>query len=636
MNEIEEIKARIDIVDFIGRYVTLQKAGRAYKALCPFHNERTPSFIVSPDRQSWHCFGACGTGGDVISFVMRREGMEFGDALRLLAERAGVTLSPKGARAEEDAHQGRLYAANEAAAQFFHGLLVEGEAGRQARQYLEGRGVDSLTAEMFLLGYSPPAWEALREHLRERGFSDEEMLAAGLVVQGERGLHDRFRGRLMFPIRDTKGRVIGFGGRVLDGGAWAGAGPAGPKYLNTAQTPIFDKGAVLYALDRARDAIRREGRAVIVEGYMDAIAAHQSGFDNVVASMGTALTERQVRLLKRLTAEVVLALDADAAGSEAAVRGHDVVRAALEEEGAVPVVNWRGLVGYQSVTAVELRVAVLPEGRDPDEVIRESPDRWQELVQSAKPVLEYRLEAAAAAQDLSDPRGRSRLVQEYLPLLTAVADPVVRAHYIQRLSRLALVSESELAAVLGRGKRARSGAPVLREPAAYERHGDAREEFLLGLLLQHPQLREEGLAVSEDLFWGNENRQLLSAWKQHEGIEAVKEALPLELHPYLERLSQRRLPSFDMKEARAALVDCRERLERRRLEAEKQALDALLADREEELGPAALVQAISAEVEDERVREAVRLQMRDLELGLRLHAKERSSGGDPVEARADD
>ena len=315
MNEVEEIKARLDIVDVVGQYVQLQKAGRSFKANCPFHSEKTPSFIVSPERQSWHCFGACGSGGDVFSFVMRREGIEFVEALRLLAARAGVALPEQRRSPEEDRQRERVHSANEAAARWYHELLVKNDMGEKAWEYVQGRGIDAPTAEAFLIGYSPPSWEATREHLRERGYSDAELLAASLLVEGEKGLHDRFRGRLMFPIRDARGRFAGFGARALDERTTPDGGPPGPKYLNTAQTAVFDKGSMLYALDRAQDGIRREGQAVIVEGYMDVIAAHQRGFDNVVATMGTSLTERQVRLLKRQTRSIVLALDADAAGA---------------------------------------------------------------------------------------------------------------------------------------------------------------------------------------------------------------------------------------------------------------------------------------------------------------------------------
>ncbi len=625
MNEVEEIKARLDIVDIVGQYVQLQKAGRTFKAPCPFHSERTPSFIVSPDRQSWHCFGACGTGGDIFSFVMRKEGLEFPDALRMLAERAGVRLQERHVSREQDRARERLYAVNQAACQHFRKLLAASPAGKQAYGYLERRGIDEATAERFGLGYSAPAWEALREHLATLGFSDHEMLSAGLLVEAEGRLHDRFRGRLMFAISDVKGRVIGFGARALD--------DSQPKYINTSQTALFDKGGLLYALDRAQQGIRREGRAVVVEGYMDAIAAHQHGFDNVVAQMGTALTERQVRLLKKLAGEIVLALDADAAGSQAMLRGHEVIREALRgSEKTVPVVSWRGLVRYQEAASVNLRVAVLPDGQDPDDVIRAGPDLWRSLIEGARPILDYRLEAASAVHDLNDPRGRSSVVQEFLPLLSAVADPVVRAHYVQRLSRISLLGEEELSAMLARGiPRPSAGVAVNPAAGASASRGDQREEFLLALLLRYPELRPQAIGLPEELLWESENRQILAAWKQGPELEAVKSAVPLELGPHLERLTFRTLPAFDAMEAVEALRDCTAKLKRRALEVEKQAITALLASRQEELGAAALVGAAgSAPAEDESARELADLQIRDMETGLKLHGKERSGGADAV------
>ena len=342
MTVVDDVKQRVDIVEVVGQYVQLLKAGRNFRALCPFHSERTPSFFVSPERQSWHCFGACGIGGDVLSFVMKKEGVEFGEALRLLAERAGVRLPER--REEETAAWERSRQANEAAAQFFHHALLNSEAGQGGKRYLEERGLDLKTMQAFQLGFSPPGWDNLCRYLRERGFRDEELLAAGLATAGDRGLRDLFRQRIIFPIADQRGRVVGFGGRAF---APKGEEEAQPKYLNTPQTPLFDKGSLLYALDRAQEEIRRQGSAVIVEGYMDAIAAHQHGFSNVVASMGTALTERQVRLMKRFTRDVVLALDADTAGQEATLRA----------------------VEYQQLLGRDIRVVILPEGRDPDQEI---------------------------------------------------------------------------------------------------------------------------------------------------------------------------------------------------------------------------------------------------------------------------
>ncbi len=614
MNEVEEIKARLDIVEVISGYVQLQKAGRTFKAPCPFHSERTPSFIVSPDRQSWHCFGACSTGGDVITFIMKREGLEFPEALRLLADRAGVRLPERRVSEERNRANERLYSANEAAAHFYRETLLA-EQGAGARDYLTNRGVDEPTIEAFLVGLSPPGWETLKEHLTSLGFTAKELLSVGLLVEGERGPYDRFRNRLMFSIRDVKGRVIGFGARALDPSA-----EGQPKYINTAQTPLFDKGGTLYALDCALDAIRKQECAVVVEGYMDAIAAHQSGFENVVAQMGTALTERQVTQLKRSARRIVLALDADAAGSEAMARGHDVFRAANDEsDGSVPVVNWRGLVTYQESAAVDLRVAVLPEGRDPDDVIRADPEVWRTLIDEARPVLDFRLEAAARAHNLGDAHERSQVVQEFLPLLTAVSDPVVRAHYLQRLSRLSMVTEEEITTMLRTRTKSGRSTQVIA-PAARR---DQREEFILALVLRYPELRKDALDISETLFWESENRQVLAAIRRNVEEDA-KSGLPPEIEPHFERLNLRKLPPFDLKQAREALLDAVDNLQRRELAAEKRATSALLANREEELGSPAVAQVVARpvdELETEEARDLVELQLRDMETGLRLHGK---------------
>ncbi len=621
MNEIEEIKSRIDIADFIGQYVPLQKAGRSFKAPCPFHSERTPSFIVTPDRQSWHCFGACGTGGDVISFVMRNDGLEFPDALKLLAERTGVKLRERRVSEEDDRRRARLVAANEAAADWFSCLLVE-PGGRAALEYLERRGIDSAAAKTFRLGYSPPEWHGLQERL-SNSFSDQELLDAGLLVKGDSSTHDRFRGRLMFAIADAKGRVVGFGARALD--------DSQPKYLNTQQTALFDKGGLLYMLNASQESIRNGGQAVIVEGYMDAIAAHQHGFNNVVAQMGTALTERQVRLAKKLAPVVVLALDADAAGIEAAARGYDVVQqtASQAAAGVVAAVDWRGLVSYQQTAAVELRIATLPAGRDPDDVIRADPEAWRSLIEKASPVLDYRLQTAASRVDLTSPLGRSALAGEFLPLLAPVSDPIVRATYLQKVSRLTGTSERDLSVLLSQSRSRRTTTREQVQPlAAAGRVRDVRrEEFVLSLLLRFSTLRAEGLEFSEDLLWRSENRELLSAWKASPDVGDMSDGLVEELRLHLECVMNQAVPSFNDKEALLALVDCRTRLETRNVEMEKQTTGALLAAQEEEIGATALVEATPGDVPGGALA-------RDMEAGLKLHNKERSHGPNAVESGA--
>ncbi len=580
MGTIEDVKERIDIVDLVSQYVALKKAGRGYTALCPFHSERTASFHVDPSRQTWHCFGACGTGGDIFRFIMKKDGVEFRDALHTLAERAGVALDQR-RDPVEDAHRARLYEINEAAAAFFHSTLLTSDA---ARAYLDERRLADSSVERFQLGYAPNSWEALLQHLAARGFDAKDVRNAGLAVEGDRGAYDRFRHRLMFPIRDDRGRIAGFGGRMLPGDA-LGAGDVHAKYVNTAQSPIFDKGSLLYALDLAKDAIRAQG-AVIVEGYMDAIAAHEHGFANVVASMGTALTERQVALLKRYTRSLTLALDADAAGSEATLRGVEVVAGAVDRE-STPQVDWRGVIRQQETLAADIRVLTMPAGRDPDETIRAEPDRWRALVAEARPVLDHLFESAASRHDLSSPRERSDVAAQLLPLVAAVGDRVVQSHYLQRLARIVQVDEQTLRLDL---RRARSAAtprraastgpgeldiPRVVNPVVH----DAREEFCLALLFRYPELRAEGLDMTPELFGQSENRALFDAWIEwsDEG-ESFEASLTPDLRPQFERVVNLDLPSFDDDALVRALRSTIGRIEQQRLRLAKRASVAVISD----------------------------------------------------------
>ncbi len=429
MGVVDEIKERLDIVDVIGAYVPLQKAGRYYRALCPFHAEKTPSFYVFPDSQRWHCFGACGEGGDIFTFVMKREGWDFATALEELARRAGVVLRPRTPeQARMDEENARLQAAVAEAARYYHHLLLHAPEAARAREYLARRGLSSETVLRFQLGYSLPAWDALRAYLTGRGFTPDELVRAGLLVEREDGsTYDRFRDRLMIPIRDPHGATVGFGARTLDADGV-------PKYINSPQTPLFDKGRLLFGLDMARDAIRREDCVVVVEGYMDVMQAHQAGFGNVVAQMGTALTEAQVRLLKRHTRRLILALDPDAAGVQATLRGLEVAREAMDRE-LTPVFNPRGLVGFERRLDAEIRVLTLPAGHDPDDLIRQDPDRWPALVRESLPVVEFVLQQLLRQTDLEDAKARARVVEAMLPLLRDVGDPVERETYAQKVAR---------------------------------------------------------------------------------------------------------------------------------------------------------------------------------------------------------
>jgi DNA primase len=558
MGVIDEVKDRLDIVEVISSYVPLQKSGRNYKALCPFHSEKTPSFVVFPDSQRWHCFGACGEGGDVFTFVMKREGWDFRTALEELARRAGVELRPRTpaqAQAEEEADRLREILA--AAAQYYHHLLCHAPEVDAARAYIGRRGLSDEAVERFLLGYSLPSWEGARAYLTERGYTVEELVKAGLLVQREDSgtTYDRFRDRLMIPIRDGQGRVIGFGARTLD--------PEGrPKYINSPQTPLFDKGRTLFGLDLARQTIRREDRAVIVEGYMDVMQAHQAGFANVVAQMGTALTEPQLRQLQRYTRRLVLALDPDAAGIQATLRGVEVAREVLEQEWE-PIFDPRGLVGYEARLGAEIRVLRLPRGQDPDDLIREDAQRWAALVEEAAPVVDFYLQILLEGIDLDDTKAKARVVDRLLPVLRAVANPVEREDYVQKIARVlrldARAVQSRLRSTGHRRARPQRSIARARDQSPRGIVEADLEGYCLAALLQRPgilsqvneALRESQLEpLRGQDFQDVGDRAIFEAWEallatgHPVSIEALGADLPTELHTRLEELHTSEAPQL--------------------------------------------------------------------------------------------
>jgi DNA primase catalytic core len=428
----------------VGETVQLKKAGTTFKGLCPFHGEKTPSFTVTPGRDSWKCFG-CGLGGDVFSFVMQRDGVTFPDALRTLATKAGVEIDERTKR--EDAHRARLRDVMETAIAFYHQVLTSTNMGRPALDYLKGRGFTEETISTFQLGWAPDGWDTMsRKLVEKRGIRPDELVEAGLASPARSpqrgvGVIDKFRGRVLFPIRDQNGTATGMGGRIL-GAEGEGGRDTGPKYLNTPGTPLFDKSRSLYLIDKAKGAMRKSGQAVIVEGYTDALMAHQAGFDNVVASLGTALTPGQVALLTRYAKRIALAYDVDAAGQKAGTFGVQALQ---------------GLIGQLAVTETgieldEVRVVRMPDGKDPDELLRDTPDRWREEVRTAQPIVEYLVDTYARTYDLKTPGGKARFVDALMPTIRAVPNPVMRDAYLQLVHRVSGVEERVLLEVL-RGNR---------------------------------------------------------------------------------------------------------------------------------------------------------------------------------------
>ena len=504
-----EVKQKLGLVELIGETVQLRKAGASYKGLCPFHNEKTPSFTVTPARESWKCFG-CGRGGDLFNFVMEREAIDFPEALRRLAARAGVELSERTSR--EDARRKRLREVLDSAIAFYHRILTESRHGQPALDYMRSRGFTDATISTHQIGYAVDAWDTLARSLVERrGFTVDELETAGLVTrrQGRRGgAYDRFRGRIIFPIRDASGNATGLGGRIIGTEQRAAdARDPGPKYLNSPATALFDKSRTLYLIDRAKGAIRRQGFAVLVEGNTDALMAHQQGFDNVVGTLGTALTAAQIELVTRYAPRIALAYDVDPAGQGAATFGATELSALV---GEIERSAHKGRL-------TDVAVVRLPDGRDPDEVMRDDPDAWRAATAEPMPIIEYLIDTHAKRHDPRTINGREKLVAAVMPTIRRVTNPTQRDGYLQLLARRSGVEErvlleelrrpEEAARVIGRPSDAHVGArinleavlssPDALDPESVDRLIRRAEFSLLRLLLLRPHLRDELAAADQ-------------------------------------------------------------------------------------------------------------------------------------------
>lgn len=468
MTPVEEIKERLNIVDVVGEYVQLKKTGANHKGLCPFHNETTPSFSVSETKQFYYCFG-CGKGGDMFSFVEEVEGMEFAEVLRALAVKANVEL--KAVNPKDQNEKTRLIDCNTAAAQFFVATLRQADAAEVARSYIAGRALKDETVQAFRLGYAPDSWDKLINFLKGKKFTPQEIEQAGLVVRSEKNnsVYDRFRGRLMFPIHNAHGNVIGFTARTLK------ADEKGAKYINTPQTKVYNKSAAIYGLHLAKKAIQRADAVVLVEGNMDVVKAHQAGFTNVVASSGTALTDTQVRLLKRYTSNVILAFDGDAAGVRAAWRGMEI---AIKQ-------------------GMNIKVLQLPEGQDPDDVITTDPAAFKQLASEARPFMDFAFEHILSSLDMNQVADKKQAASELLPMIALFPDQIEQTHYLQRLADTVQVDMHVLQEKLqpfASGGQSRPAQQQPAQPQAPERNSlhHMMHERLLALLLTHPSLMSRG------------------------------------------------------------------------------------------------------------------------------------------------
>lgn len=489
MSTIDEIKSRIDIVDLVSEAgVKLRHAGKNYTGFCPFHdNKKTPAFVVWPESGTWRCFGQCNEGGDIFKFVMKRENIDFKEALDKLAARAGVEVpsftkeSPQ--QKEENEHLRKLL---EDALIFYRRHLL---ANTDILNYLrQKRGLTDASIETFGLGYAPRSWDSALTYFTQRGYRERDLLDVGLISDRESGgFYDRFRHRIMIPIRDATRRMTGFGARIVDPDDV-------PKFLNSPETILFSKGKLLYGLDRAHKAIRSTDQAVIVEGYLDVIALHQAGYENVVSPMGTALTEDQMRLLKKFTRRIVLALDPDTAGQKAILRGLDVARAAMDRTGELDF-DARGLLRSEARLQADLRVATLPDDLDPDEIVARNRDEWAELIENAKPIVTHVMETLATGQNINDPKVKNQIAAQVLPLIEDLPNPLERDTYRQQLARMLRVDERALVSAppeVPRVKRQRSipqKQVVSTEKVALTVSSSKMvEEYIVGVLFRRPEL----------------------------------------------------------------------------------------------------------------------------------------------------
>ncbi|MEK7495048.1 MAG: DNA primase [Patescibacteria group bacterium] len=416
-NQIEEIKRKVDIVEFIGNFITLKKAGRNFKAICPFHQEKSPSFVVSPDRGIWHCFGACGEGGDAIKFLMKWENITFIEALKELAKKTGVKLTLNKISFEDKIWQKkeRFIGMNQLASEFFHYVLNKTDYGKKANEYLKSRLLNQIIIDKFELGYSPSSWDSLKLFLKKKKYEEEEMSENGLLVKSERGsYYDRFRGRLMFPLKDSRNNVLGFSGRILDGDTKEA------KYVNTPETPIYHKRECLFGINLALEEIKKQKNVFIVEGELDMIMPFQHGYSNFVAVKGTALTNEQLKLLKRYTDKITLMMDADVAGIESIKRGIDEAEK----------------------FDFEIRVVTIDFAKDPDEALKKDPDKFKKIISKPIPIYDFLIETAQKRNPEESAFAKKKIGEEVIPMIEKITNPIVRTFYIKKLAGILEVSEN--------------------------------------------------------------------------------------------------------------------------------------------------------------------------------------------------
>ena len=553
---VDEVKNRSDILQVISEYVDLDVSSRQPKALCPFHVERTPSFVIYPDTGSWRCYGGCSEGGDVISFVMKKENMSFAQALENLADRAGIKRDVFDKNVSKKPVT-KIFDANDISAEYFLSRL-KAPAGDTVREYLVDRGIDIETAARRGLGFAPSGMETLSGHLRTRSVQGRIARDAGLIARKSDGeWRDMFTGRLTIEIRDSRDRIVGFGARTLDGSE--------PKYLNTPQTDVFDKSSILYGLNWADESIRSMNEAIVVEGYMDVISAHEHGFTNVVASMGTAVTQNHLGTLARYASSggkvgtIILCLDSDAAGETATMRALESVTEELSSG---------------AISGIEVKVARSAGGKDPDQAIRANPDQWRASLSEAEPLLDYLIIAKSKLYDLTSGKGKKEFADSFAPIVYSIRNRYDQGRYWSMIARLADVTPEMLEALVAkpalRTKILRFGESVSKSgsisssqvEAALEQ-GDSLEEHMLSLVMQIDDLREYAIEMPDEYFHQSDNRALFTAWRGSSKLGENIDELGQDLTEKAHQLRNRKLPPSNQARHVDDITQCVKRLKER-------------------------------------------------------------------------
>ena len=611
MDAVAEVKQRISLTDFVSRTVKLQKSGRNYRGLCPFHTEKTPSFYVFEETATWRCFGSCGEGGDIFSFLQKRENMDFREALEILAREAGVQFSPRTPESlkEED----RLNACLSLAVDFYQENLQKSH-GEDARKYLlKDRGLSQETIDHFKIGWAPDEWRILRNQLKENGFSDEEGLAVGVLAESDKGglPYDRFRGRVIFPIQDNRGNLVGLGGRIL--------GEGEPKYLNSPQTKLFDKGNILYGLNEATKTAKDSEVIVLVEGYFDVVSSWQAGFKNVVATMGTSLTELHARSLGRVVNKLVLALDPDTAGQNAIERaGRLVLDMSTESTTRASV---RNAENFSSKADLDLYVALLPDGQDPDLLVRKDLNAWEKAITEAVPFIHFMLDRIIENEPFETPQESRRLVERIKPILSVIRDPVIRGRHIQDVARRLGLAEEYVNRAIKNGSKQSQGNRMTDEETVFSAH-----EVLLSTMLQNPGLRDEVENLPPDLFTNSIDREVFIDWLNkplQDSENSTSTDFILERREYL---FSRRAPNLELTEVKKRARDLIKLILRERLIQRQHAVTQEVAAAEVTHGIGE-VQKVAHDAwlghlpEDATVDLAETV-IEELELGLSLHRQE--------------